>query len=73
MCVCVCVCVYVCERECVQVNIACAFKGVIAFVRVSLQGMTYPLWENISGAGYTPVDGCHSGGKRLKKADLWLV
>ena len=53
MCVCVC--------ECVQVNIAFAFRGVIASVGVSLLGVTHSLWENISGAGYTLVDGSHSG------------
>ena len=67
MCVCVCiyiyvcVCVCVCVCECVKVNIACTFRGVIAFVGVPLLGMTYPLWENISGAGYTPMDDSHSG------------
>ena len=40
-------------------NIACAFKGVIAFVGVSLLGVAHPLWENISCARYTPVDGSH--------------
>ena len=59
MCVCVCVCVCVCE--CVQVNIACAFRGVIAFVGVSLLGVAHPLWKNILGAGYTPMDGSRSG------------
>ena len=42
-------------------NIACAFKGVIASIGVSLLGVAHPLWENISGAKYTPVDGSHSG------------
>ena len=46
--------------ECVQVNIACAFRGVIASVEVSLLGLAHPLWENIYGVGYTPVDGSHS-------------
>ena len=50
---------YMCE--CVQVNITCAFKGVIASVGVSLLGVTHPLRENISGAGYTPVNRSHSG------------
>ena len=57
MCVCVCVCVC----ECVQVNIACAFRGVIAFVGVSILGVAHPLWENIPGVGYTPLDDFHSG------------
>ena len=65
MCVCVrahvCVCVCVCVCECVQVNIACAFRGVIASVGVSLLGVAHPLWENILGAGYTPVDCSFSG------------
>ena len=43
MCVCVC--------ECVQV-IACAFRGEIASIGVSLLGMAHPLWENISSVGY---------------------
>ena len=47
--------------ECVKVNIVCAFKGVIAFVRVSLLGVAYPLRENILGVGYTLMDGSHSG------------
>ena len=41
--------------ECVQVNIACAFRGVIASVRVSILGVAHSLWEIISGAGYTQV------------------
>ena len=45
--------------ECVQVNIACAFRGVITSVGVSLLGVAHPLWENISGARYTPVDDSH--------------
>ena len=57
--VCMYVCVCVCEY--VQVNITCAFRGVIAFVGVSLLGVAYFLWENISGTGFTPVDGSHSG------------
>ena len=40
--------IYICE--CVQVNIACAFRGVIASIGVSLLGVTHLLWENISGA-----------------------
>ena len=51
--------IYICE--CVQVNIVCAFRGVIAFVGVSLLGVAHPLWENISGAGYTSVDNSHLG------------
>ena len=47
--------------ECVQVNIACAFRGVIASVGVSLLCVAHLVWENISGARYTPVDGSHSG------------
>ena len=54
ICVCVCVC------ECVQVNIACAFRRVIAILGVSLLGMAHPLWENISSVRYTPKDGSHS-------------
>ena len=46
--------------ECIKVNIACAFRGVIAFVGVSLLGMTHPLWENILGVGYTLVDNSHT-------------
>ena len=41
-------------------NIAYAFRGVIASVGVSLLGVAHPLWENILGAEYTPVDGNHS-------------
>ena len=41
MCVCVCVCVCVCE--CVQVNIECAFMGVIASIGVSLLGVAHSL------------------------------
>ena len=51
--------IYIYDR--VQVNIACAFMGVIASVGVSLLGMTHPLWENISGARYTLVDDSHLG------------
>ena len=42
-------------------SIACAFKGVIASIGVSLLGVTHPLWENISSAEYTPVDDSHLG------------
>ena len=42
-------------------NIACAFRGVIASVGVSILGAAHPLWENISGAGYTSVDDSYSG------------
>ena len=35
--------------------------GIIASVGVSLLGVAHPLWENISGVGYTPVDDSHSG------------
>ena len=41
----------------------------IASVGVSLLGMAHFLWENISGAGYTPMDDSHTG-QRLKKADM---
>ena len=51
--------IYICE--CVQVNIACAFRGVIASIGVSLLGVVHPLWENISGARYTPKDDSHLG------------
>ena len=61
MCVCVCVCVCVRACECVQVNIACAFMGVIASIGVSLLGVAHLLWEKISSAGYTLVDDSHSG------------
>ena len=46
--------------ECVQVNIACAFREVIASIGVSLLGVTHSLWENISSACYTLVDSFHS-------------
>ena len=49
--------IYICE--CVQVNIA--LRGVIASVGVSLLGVAHPLWENISSARYTLVDGSYSG------------
>ena len=42
-------------------NIACAFRGVIASIGVSLLGVDHPLWENILGLGYTPMDGSHLG------------
>ena len=51
--------IYICE--CVQVNIACAFRGVIVSVGVSLLGVAHSLWENISSARYTPMNGSHSG------------
>ena len=50
--------IYKCE--CVQVNIECAFSGVIGSVGISLLGVAHPLWENISGAGYIQVDDSHS-------------
>ena len=49
--------------ECVQVNIACAFRGIIASIGVSLLGVAHPLWENISGAGYKQVDSSNSGSR----------
>ena len=61
--ICVCVCVCVCVCECVQVNIACTFRGgggVIAYVGVSLLGMTHLLWENISSARHKSMDDSHS-------------
>ena len=42
-------------------NIACAFRRVIAFVQVFLLGVAHPLWENILSAGYTQMDDSHSG------------
>ena len=33
----------------------------MAFVGVPLLGVAHPLWENISGVGYTPVDYSHLG------------
>ena len=51
--------IYICEY--VQVNISCAFRGVIASVGVSLLCVAHPLWEKISGVGYIPVDGFHLG------------
>ena len=50
-----------CVCDCVQVNIACAFRGIITSVGVSRLGVAHPLWENISSAGYTSVDDSHSG------------
>ena len=29
-------------------------------MKYSLLGMAHPIWENISGAGCTPMDGAHS-------------
>ena len=48
-------------------NIACAFKGVIASVGVSLLGIAHPLSENILDARYIPVDDSHSRSRGLKK------
>ena len=36
---------------------------VIASIGVSLLGVAHPLWDNISGAEYTPVDDSHSGSR----------
>ena len=58
-------CGYICEY--VQVNIACAFTGVIASVGVSLLSVAHPLWENILGTGYTPMDDSHSRSRGLRK------
>ena len=35
-------------------------RGVIASVGVSLLSVVHSLWENISGARYTPMDDSHS-------------
>ena len=37
------------------VNITCALRWGVASI-----GMAHPLWENILGAGNTPVDDAHS-------------
>ena len=35
--------------------------GFSESVEVSLLGVAQPLWENISSARYTPMNGSHSG------------
>ena len=43
-------------------TIPCALRwGVASIGKISLLGMAHPIWENISGAGQTPVDGSHLG------------
>ena len=42
-----------------NVNIACALRWGVASVGITLLSMAHPIWENISGAGYTLVDGSH--------------
>ena len=39
----------------VKVNIACALRWGVAFVR----GMAHPIWDNISGSGNALVGGSH--------------
>ena len=43
--------IYIYIYECVQVNITCAFRGVIASVGVSLLGMAHPLWKTFQVQG----------------------
>ena len=41
-------------------NIVCALRCEVASIGISLLGVAYPIWENISGTGSTPVDGAHT-------------
>ena len=50
-------CVCVCARARAHLG------GVISSIGVSLMGVGYLLRENILGAGYTQVDGSHSGSR----------
>ena len=42
-------------------NITCSLKWEVAFVGITLLGVTDLIQENILGAGYTLVDGSHLG------------
>ena len=43
-------------------TIARALKwGIASRAKISLLGVAHPIWENISGAGQTPVDDSHLG------------
>ena len=42
-------------------NIACTLRWKVAFIGITLLGVAHPIRENISGAGYTPMDDSHSG------------
>ena len=43
-------------------TIKCALRWGIASVgKISLLGVTHPIWENISSAGQTPVEDSHLG------------
>ena len=44
-----------------KVNIACALRWGVASVGITLLGMAYPIWDNISGARQALVGGSHSG------------
>ena len=43
----------------VKVNIACALRGEVAYVGITLLGMAHPIWDNISGVRYAPTEDSH--------------
>ena len=43
----------------VKVNIVCALRWRVAFIGITLLGMTHPIWDNISGAINVPLGGSH--------------
>ena len=45
----------------------------VASVGDTLLSVAHPIRENISGGGYTPLDGAYSGPQWRRKADLWLL
>ena len=45
----------------VEVNIACVLRWGLASVGITLMGVAYPIWDNISGAGNAPMGSSHSG------------
>ena len=42
-------------------NIACTLRLGVASVGITLLGVAHPIWENILGVGYMPVDDSHLG------------
>ena len=44
-----------------KVNIACALRWGVASIGITLLGVAYPIWDNISGVGHVLVGGSHLG------------
>ena len=54
----------------VKVNIACALRWGVAFIGITLQGVTHPIWDNISSAGNASVAVLIQS---RESEEIWLV